>query len=381
MIRILMFCSYFPPQYSGAAKQAVALAHQLKKMGCRIEFATILDAELPVFDEYQGFPVHRIDAGGNRNQEFPFWFNLFKFTWKNRKRFDIFHSHGAHYINSAVGPISKMLGWKSLVKSTLYNNDLYGMKHRLSGKLHYTFLKMINAYIGISSDLVREFKGYGFSFKKIYYIPNGVDFDRFSASEQKHRIRLRKELGLPEKMKIVLSVGVFDKRKNIGWLIETWPHINQAESKYFLLAIGPQSREDADGVFLDSLKKIEKSYQSNMKIIGHVEEIENYYRAADIFILPSKNEGLPNVILEAMASGLPCLTTRASGVGDLVKEGVTGFFFETNQCEGIIDKLSMFNGDVAVELGKNARKTAEKKFSLNAVARQYFKLYNNLMDQ
>ena len=82
MIRILMFCSYFPPQYSGAAKQAVALAHQLKKMGCRIEFATILDAELPVFDEYQGFPVHRIDAGGNRNQEFPFWFNLFKFTWK-----------------------------------------------------------------------------------------------------------------------------------------------------------------------------------------------------------------------------------------------------------------------------------------------------------
>ena len=320
-MRILMLSSYFPPQYSGAAKQAISLSKELQKLGCHIEFVTMHDSGLPLYEVHEGFPVHRLLIEGRRNQEYPFWPIFFKFCLKHRSRFDILHSHGAHYINSVVGPTAKMMGWKSLVKSTMSNNDMFGINRGVSGKIHYLFLKMVDTYIAISSDLVNEFKGYGFQQNQIYHIPNGVDAVRFQPAGSAQKKQLRRRLNLPEDRTILLSVGVFDHRKNMGWLIKEWAENNGFGTGFFLLAVGPQSREDEGGKFLASLKKIVAANRQDMLLLDHVDNIEDYYRASDRFILTSKNEGLPNVVLEAMACGLPCIATRAKGTSELISEG------------------------------------------------------------
>ncbi len=374
-----MFVNFFPPQYSGAAKQAIALAKKLSILNHHIEFATVLDPGLPAFEMRDGFPVHRIEINGKRNQELPFWPNFLKFALKHKKRFDILHNHGAHYINSVIGPIAKTMGWKSLVKSTMSNNDLFGLKKSASGILHYLFLRTVNAYIAISSDLVKEFKTYGFKEKHIHYIPNGVDTNRFKPAGFSQKNELRKRFNLPIDKRIFLSVGVFDRRKNIGWLIEQWNKTKSFGTDNFLLAIGPQSRDDENGEFLSHLKGIASRNRQNMMLLSHVENIEEYYKASDGFLLTSTNEGMPNVVLEAMSSGLPCIATRTSGTLDLIEEGVTGFLFQQDNGMQLSEILKASNDPGFNGMGQKARETVLNKFSLDTVAKRYSNLYERMM--
>ena len=371
-----MYCPFFPPQYSGAAKQALALARELVQLDHTVEFITIRDSGLAEFEIHEGFPVHRLEVNGRRNQELPLWWNFFRFAWRNRHRFDVLHSHGAHYLNSVVGPISKIVGWRSLVKATMSDSDLYGLKNSATGILHYLFLKSVGAYIAISKDLVEEFKENGFNSARIHYIPNGVDTFRFRPAREKEKSELRKQLNLPLHRRILLCVGVFDRRKNIGWLIQQWDKEDGYDGESFLLAIGPQSREDTGGQFLKSLKGIADKRNSDMLILNHVDNIDQYYRAADIFVLPSTNEGLPNVVLEAMASGLPCIATRSKGTRDLVIEGITGFLYELNNDVEFADKIAQLNRERIVEMGLSGRYEVETKYSLNKIAHFYPDLYD-----
>lgn len=377
-MRILMYCPFFPPQYSGAAKQAIALAIQLRRLSHTIEFLTMGDAGLPVFEVCEGFSVHRLDIHGRRNHEMPFWEKFFTFAFRNRRRFDVLHSHGAHYLSSIVGPISKVVGWRSIVKATMSNDDLHGLKKSTTGILHYIFLKSANAYVAISQDLVREFEAKGFPKKRIYHIPNGVDTDRFRPPEGNEKEELRKALNLPLSKLIFLSVGVFDDRKNLGWLIKEWNKENGSDRQHFLLAIGPQSREDLSGSFLNSLSKIAARRRENMRIINYVDNIERYFRAADVFLLPSTNEGLPNVILEAMATGLPCIATRSAGTKDLVAEGKTGFLYSTNNSTELSNTIGQLTKNQMVTMGQNARHRVQSEYSIDKIAHVYSELYQKL---
>ena len=377
-MRILMYCPFFPPQYSGAATQAIALAAHLHLLGHAVEFITIRDAGLPKFEEYNSFPVHRLDINGRRNQELPLWWNFFCFAWRNHNKFDVLHSHGAHYLSSVVGPISKLVGWHSIVKATMSNDDLHGLRESAAGILHYLFLKTISAYIAISHDLVREFELKGFDSNRIHYIPNGVDTNRFRPALPTEKLELRVRFDLPPRKRILLSVGVFDKRKNIGWLIKEWDKQDGFDGKNFLLAIGPQSREDKQRLFLNSLKEIADRRRKDMRILDHVANIEQYYKAADVFVLPSTNEGLPNVILEAMASGLPCIATRSPGTKELVVEDKTGFLYDLNIEGEFVSKLRKLNNDQITLLGQNGRQEVEENYSLAKIALIYSNLYKRL---
>ena len=133
--RILMFSLYFPPQYSGAAKQALSLARQLRAMGHYVEFATVRwpnDAAENIVDS---FVVHRLDQGqGIKHRELRLWWNLFRFLYSRKGEFDILHSHGAYYTNCIVGPLSRFFGLKSVAKASLADNDLHGVAKSLCRK-------------------------------------------------------------------------------------------------------------------------------------------------------------------------------------------------------------------------------------------------------
>lgn len=379
MLKILMFSIYFPPQYSGAAKQALSLAKHLRERGHHVEFVTVRWPGLKERDEVDGFPVWRIEEGrGSRHRELRLWWNLFRFVLKRRRDFDILHSHGAYYTNSIVGPLAKLVGWKSLVKASLADNDLHGFRSSLAGRIHHAFLGKVNAYVAISWDLEKEFLSADFPSHKIHYLSNGVDTDRFCPAMEEEKKNLRQVLGLPLDRPMVLTVGVFDQRKNIGWLMDEWVKNNAFGAGALLLAVGPQSREDTDGVFLNSLKKLADKNETILRLTDHVDDIERYYRAADFFILPSHSEGMPNVILEAMASGLPCIATRVSGVLELLRNGETGYTYavdDSNDLRSAIINILNTNG----AMGYYARKLVEDKYSLSLLAEQYENLYKRLI--
>lgn len=159
----------------------------------------------------------------------------------------------------------------------------------------------------------------------------------------------------------VLFVGTLDVRKGVPWLLKAW---SKAKVRGRLLLAGPVSAEVAMGC-QDLLT------QANVQCLGHVQDVASVYDAADMFVLPTWEEGAPLVTLEAMAAGLPCITTAmgtASAVTD--QEGV---LIEPGDVDALAAAIARLAADPELrrELGGNARACAQE-FTWDKVGRRRF---------
>lgn len=377
-IRVLMFSYYFPPHYSGAALQAISLAKKLRDRGVDVTFLTVNQDALPEVDSVDGFTFYRLKEGRGRFTAPLLWKNMWKAASNGNGGFDILHAHGAYLKNSFFGPLSRMSGKKSLVKVSLADNDLHGLGKGKSGWLHKRFISMVDRYVSISREIAEELKGYGFSDDKIREIPNGVDTDRFSPVDENSRKALREKTGLPAEGLMVLYVGGISSRKNVKWLVDRWTEMCTGFPG-FLTVVGPVAREDKDKRLFNSLKEQEAGSKGRLFVKNYTERVEDLYRMADIFVLPSKNEGMPNVVLEAMSTGLACLVNRISGASDLIGGG-SGVLMDANEPVTLLDGLNRLrDGKERTEIGKKARERIISDFSLDSVADRYIKLYGEML--
>lgn len=380
-IRICMFIYYFPPYYSGAAFQALNLSKELLKHGIQPFFLTVDNSGLPEMEKYQGFDIYRVkDGEGRRASELVLWWNILRFLIRHRNQYDIICSHGAYYRNSIIGILGKLLNKKSLVKVSLASNDLKGLGEGLSGILHGFLIRMIDRYISISSQITREMMGLHLDKKKIEEIPNGVDTSRFSPVPQAEKLRLRQKLELPEGL-MLLYVGGISQRKNVEWLVKSWTNFCPLNSDTFLTIVGPIGRQGKDEKLYNSLVEFVESNSLEKQIIFKTPtlHIEQYYQTADIFVLPSRNEGMPNVVLEAMSSGLPCLVNKVSGAEDIIN-GRNGLLFNVEEPDTFLSGvLKLKDQSTRIEMGKSTRKTMVRNFSLERIAERYIDLYEEML--
>ena len=375
-LRILMYTAYFAPEYSGAALQALTLATELRRRGHIIEFVTNRWPGLADTAVVDGFPVRRLEPGRLRkHREFRLWLNLALYVWSRRKDIDVLHSHGAYFTHAFIGPLARLLGKRSLVKASLANDDLQSLSRPIVGTLQRLMLRCIDAYVAISQDLVREFQAGGLNPAKIHHVPNGVEIDRFERASAAEIAPLRASLGLPIDRPIALYVGVLDQRKNIAWLAEQWLAQDAFGTGAMLVAVGPQGRDDADGSLRAQLVEMARRCPATFVLHDFHADVTAYYRCANLLVLPSSNEGLPNVVLEAMACSLPCVAARASGSRELVVDGVTGYTYAPGDAAGLADAVRRVLSPQAAALGQAGRRLAEARYSIQAVADQYEALY------
>ncbi len=378
--RVLMYTAYFDPEYSGAALQALTLARELRRRGHHVEFVTNQWAGLSERGEVEGFQVWRLEPGRLRkHRELRLWYNLARLVWQRRRDFDILHSHGAYYTHAFIGPLGRVAGLKTLVKASLANDDLQDLDRPVIGWLHRLMLRRIDACVAISQDLAQEFRAGGLDPARIHYLPNGVDTVRFHPVSDGERDGLRARLGLPAERPIALYVGVLDERKNIVWLAEQWVAKGGLGTDALLVAVGPQSREDPDGVLRGRLAALSHGAPELFQLRDFTPDILPWYQCADALVLPSLKEGLPNVVLEAMACGLPCVAARACGSRELIVQGRTGYTYEHGDAQDLARVLSLCLGPEGRDLGAEARRLVEARYSIQAIADRYEELYARLL--
>jgi glycosyltransferase involved in cell wall biosynthesis len=375
-----MYTAYFAPEYSGAALQALTLAHQLRQRGHHVEFVTTRWQGLADTATVDGFAVQRLESGRmQKHREFRLWFNMARYVWKRRHDFDILHSHGAYFTNAFIGPLARVLGLKSVIKASLADDDLRGLGNTLVGRVHGFMLKRIGALVAISLDLVAEFRAGGLRPDKTHHIPNGVDTGRFHPPRREEVPALRERLGLPTGRQIALYVGVLDARKNILWLAEQWTAGDGFGTGALLLAVGPAGRDAADVQIHARLVELARLHPSLFLLHDFRAEVAPYYRCADLLILPSAKEGLPNVVLEAMACGLPCVAARASGSRELVVDGETGYLHGPDDAPSLAQAVRRCLSEDGARLGANALHQALKHYAIGIVADRYQAIYARLM--
>lgn len=377
-----MLSRFFPPDYSGAGLQALALARELRRLGHQIEFVALKRSGLRPLSYQEGFHVTRLEAGrGARHREFRYWWNLIRFLNGRRGEFDLLHSHGIYYTDAIIGLLGPLYGAKTLAKASLAKNDLHSVGNSLYGRLHRSLLRRIDACIAISRELEQELLDAGAKRNRTYFFPNGVDTERFRPADNSEKRALRQALGLPVDQLIALYVGVFDARKNIEWLMKQWETGGAFGTDAMLVAVGPRSRDDTDGRFRQSLVDFAAGSPKRLCVLDHSDTIETYYRAADLFLLPSVREGLPNALLEAMACGLPVVAADASGSRELVRTGETGSLFTIDDPASLSRAVQSALGESAPQLGRAAREMVIRHYSLANLARRYEALYADLMNR
>lgn len=378
-LRILMYTAYLEPEYSGAALQALTLAKELQRRGHVVRFVTNRWPGLPDRAEVQGFEVARLEPGRLRkHREFRLWLNLTRHVWAHRHDIDILHAHGAYYTHAFIGPLARALGLKSLVKASLAKDDLESLSRPIIGRIHRLMLRSIHACIAISRDLVDEFTQGGMDPARIRYLPNGVDTERFRPADPQRVPEIRRSLGLPPDQSIALYVGVMDQRKNILWLAEQWVANDGFGTGALLLAVGPQARDDEGGRLRSRFAELARAHPQRLALHDHRADVLPYYQCVDTLVLPSMKEGLPNVVLEAMACALPCVAARASGSNELIVDGETGYKFEPGDMPALRNAVIRCLSVEGRSLGRAARQRAEAGYAIAGIADRYEAIYQEL---
>lgn len=157
---------------------------------------------------------------------------------------------------------------------------------------------------------------------KIEVSPNGVDCQRFRPATPAERSLARQSWGVPDHAPLVITVGNVIPRKGTDVILHAWQQIVQQHPEAHLVIAGTLGQRatfaktpvNLDG-YAAQVQDLAAAlpHPERVHFIGHLEEVEHLHRAADLFLFASAQEGLPNVILEAMASGLPCIMSQYPG--------------------------------------------------------------------
>ena len=216
----------------------------------------------------------------------------------------------------------------------------------------------------------------GFPPDRIQTIHNGVDLSRFrgaiSAADARHA------LALPVDGPIVGAVGRLVPVKDHVSLVEAIARMGRdgARATAVIAGEGPlrgtiEARASALGV------------TEQIRLLGHRQDVDVVLAALDVFVLPSRSEGLNNTILEAMAAGIPVVATRVGGADEMVIDGETGVLVPAASPEALATALRRLLSDGALRtaMGRAGRSRAERDFDLAKTVRKYERLYTELADE
>jgi glycosyltransferase involved in cell wall biosynthesis len=235
--------------------------------------------------------------------------------------------------------------------------------------------------VAVSSEIREELLALGISPASIRHIPNGVDTGRFRPADAGRRARARRGLGLPTDGAVVAFVGVMNPRKNVGAILDGWERWRRSRSGGATLVLaGPASGDPSDPL-RRRLESLSATAESGVRWLGPLEEVTDVYAASDLFVLPSKGEGMANVVLEAMASGIPCAVAEGSGSRDLLgARDDAGWILEGPPEIALarVFDLLVSSPDRVSSMGETARRRAEAEFSFGSVASAYVALYREL---
>jgi glycosyltransferase involved in cell wall biosynthesis len=215
------------------------------------------------------------------------------------------------------------------------------LKWYLKTRLPFNFIKAFVTYFVTGPESMRDYyvKVVGVADNKIRILYNDINTSRFKLLPLEEKQKLKSELGLMKHDKIVLFVHKFSPVRKSGFYIKTFIEMffaNQALHEFKFCFIG-------DGKDLPHIQAqiAELDLTKRIKFLGALPNsvVHKYYQIADIFINPTHAEGFPRVLIEAMACGLPIVTTNAGGIADILGESQKPFMSDINDANGFARNL------------------------------------------
>jgi glycosyltransferase involved in cell wall biosynthesis len=170
--------------------------------------------------------------------------------------------------------------------------------------------ELADLVVVLSQKAAETFRAKQFPEEKLYYLPRGVDVDRFKPGTR------------PAKFRAIFS-GALIERKGIHHLLEAWHRLNLKEAELWLVGT----------VHAEAKPHLEKFWRDNIRTVGFARDPENYLNQGTVYVFPSQWEGSAKTVYEAAACGLPAITTREAG--DVIRDGIEGIIVQPGDVDAI----------------------------------------------
>lgn len=417
-LRVAMIINGYHPRVGGAERQVGAIAPLLQKQGVKVHILTRRYYGFAPFERVDGVPVHRLPIPRPKPLASLF-FTLSGLVLLRKLRPDVIHAHDMYACTTTAVAMKRLANIPVVV--TAHGGGAEGDIERLKRKTMggwriNSFRQEVDAFTTISKEIDEGLHHIGVAAEKRIAIPNGVDTTRFAPLKENYSLlnayritepqpilspvaasasaklnvhhtanghassdktpsniakrALRALHNLPEEGLITIFTGRLVPGKRVDQLLAVWPTVRSDQPNAHLLILGTGPEE----------KALKEAAGEGIHFTGNVDDVAPYLKAADLFVLPSAAEGLSVALLEAMATGLPAISTTVGGAPDLINHGQNGWLIPPDNLPALQTSLIELLGNSAqrAKIGRQARESVVRDYSLPAVAGQLHELYRRL---
>ncbi len=385
--RVLLVAGAYHPELSSGGLQSAAVARALRSRLDAVVLTTSSDPTLRRQDEVDGVPVTRIHIDVNsRLSLVRALAGMAVALVRLLPRVDVVHIQGYSTKNVLIMALAKLFGRLAILHLQTARHDEPDTI-RSQGRLAWWAYSTADLYLSVSPGLTASYLAAGLPADRIREVPNGVDASRFRPASPDERALLRAHLELPASRPLILFVGVISPDKQPHVLLDAWlrlqPNPATASTLVLVGATDPTLFE-LGGRKIDQLRATAQAsgFADRVLFVPPTNQIQDYFRAADMYVMPSLREGLPIALLEAMACGLPCVASRLPGATDtIIDDGLNGRLIATGDVDGFAGAIGELLADpaAAARMGAAARQSVEARYTIERVAGQWLDAYNEVL--
>jgi glycosyltransferase involved in cell wall biosynthesis len=416
--RVYIVIGTFLPTKGGAETQTFAQARGLRELGHEVTIITFRHKSTWLAHEViEGVPVMRIGGPllGKREhlprplKSFIYFLAILALTWtvwRDYKHYDVVQvckfgilmaplalvcwltskpmvvvvlgmdvkgaSKSAASSTLLAGPLDPTVPWMQVTERSIMSGDLEQLERlgRPVVGLTRFLLRHIHVVVVILSTRMKAYLAdHGFHALEVHHIPNGVDLQRFCLPPG--------DTLTDEHAHVVVSVSGLRFAKGVDVLLQAWRLVvEQAPSLKAQLVIVGDGRLQAQ---LECMAKA-LGIAERVEFTGVRSDIPEQLHRGKIAVLPSRAEGMPNALLEAMACGCACVATRVSGSEDVIQHGINGLLVDVEDYVALADALLTLLHDPKLreKFLHAARETVENQYSLERIVERYSALYQSI---
>jgi len=378
-----MLIPTYHPVVGGAQTQVRRLSSLLKSRGWEVEIITRrhwmphLPNNAPAHEIVEGTPVTRLSSrGGITSGSILYVLGGLWYLSRYGRR-GIYHAHDIGAAGWLAVMAARLFGGRSLLKLRTGRSAYETKTNSLLGRWQLmSLLRKADRVIVVNEEVHSLLASQGAPVDQVAFIPNAVNVDYFQRTHPDEKRKARLRLGIPTEKPVIVYVGRLSHLKGVDILLQAWALLPEATRCGINLTLV------GDGEERGGLEKlmISLGISDGVNLAGMQENVRDYYWAADIFVLPSRQEGLSNAMMEAMGCGLPVIASATGGALDMIVDGKNGWLFETANPSRLRDALLRCLQERARwdEMGREARRKAREAADIEVVVEKLETIYDRL---
>jgi glycosyltransferase involved in cell wall biosynthesis len=239
-------------------------------------------------------------------------------------------------------------------------------------RLHLRYMDHI---VAVSEAQAAKVRRCGVSAARVRVIHNAIDPERFTTPDPSYDGKLRRLFRSPPS-RIIGAAGRLSPEKGFEVLVDAAARVRQKDASVGFVVFGDGARRERIAKRVAAL-----GLDSAFVLTGFRADLDQFLPFFDVFVLPSYTEGLPNVVLESFAAGVPVVATAVGGTPEVIENGASGFLVPAGNADALADKIleSLACQDRLRDMGLHGRQHVIERFTFSTQAREYRRLFSELI--